>query len=76
MQALQRIAEDIKGISIDAVLYMDRLDLYRVDPLDQSVSPQFLTQSWTLVWVVELCWINGCEVWMTRLRAVNMLKVS
>lgn len=45
MQALQRIAEDIKGISIDAVLYMDRLDLYRVDPLDQSVSRSDMVSS-------------------------------
>jgi hypothetical protein len=37
-QALERIAEDIKGQSIDVVLYVDRLDLYRVEPLDKRVS--------------------------------------
>jgi hypothetical protein len=37
-QALQRISEDIKGVPIDAVLYVDRLDLYRVEPLDKRVS--------------------------------------
>lgn len=36
--ALQRIAEDIKGIPIDVVMYVDRLDLYRVEPLDKRVS--------------------------------------
>lgn len=38
LQALQRIAEDIKGVPIDVVLYVDRLDLYRVEPLDKRVS--------------------------------------
>lgn len=37
-QALERIAEDLKGLSIDVVLYVDRLDLYRVEPLDKRVS--------------------------------------
>lgn len=36
-QALQRIAEDIRGIPIDLALYVDRLDLYRVDALDKRV---------------------------------------
>jgi tRNA U34 5-carboxymethylaminomethyl modifying GTPase MnmE/TrmE len=35
--ALQRIAEDVKGTPIDAVLLVDRLDLYRVEPLDKRV---------------------------------------
>jgi hypothetical protein len=38
LQALERIAEDLKGTSIDVVLYVDRLDLYRVEPLDKRVS--------------------------------------
>jgi hypothetical protein len=38
MQALERIAEDIKGVPIDVVMYVDRLDLYRVEPLDKRVS--------------------------------------
>lgn len=37
-QALERIAEDVKGQAIDVVLYVDRLDLYRVEPLDKRVS--------------------------------------
>jgi hypothetical protein len=37
-QALQKIADKIKGQPIDVVLFLDRLDLYRVDPLDRSVS--------------------------------------
>ena len=36
--ALKKIAKDIKGKEIDVVLYVDRLDLYRVEPLDQAVS--------------------------------------
>nr|ADI46839.1 TOC34f [Volvox carteri f. nagariensis] len=35
--ALSKIAEDIRGVSIDVVLYVDRLDLYRVDPLDKAI---------------------------------------
>lgn len=35
--ALERIAEDLKGTSIDVVLYVDRLDLYRVEPLDKRI---------------------------------------
>lgn len=35
--ALQRIAEDIKGVQVDVVMYVDRLDLYRVEPLDKRV---------------------------------------
>ena len=38
VQALSKIAEDIRGVPIDVVLYVDRLDLYRVDPLDKAVS--------------------------------------
>jgi hypothetical protein len=37
-QALQKIADKVKGQPIDVVLFLDRLDLYRVDPLDRSVS--------------------------------------
>lgn len=48
--ALQRIAEDIKGVPIDVVLYCDRLDLYRVEPLDRriirSISEQFSRSIW------------------------------
>ncbi|KAF6261872.1 TOC34m [Scenedesmus sp. NREL 46B-D3] len=48
--ALQRISEDIKGVPIDAVLYVDRLDLYRVEPLDkrimQSISEAFGRRIW------------------------------
>eukprot|EP00879_Flechtneria_rotunda_P017862 GHRR01018722.1.p1 GENE.GHRR01018722.1~~GHRR01018722.1.p1 ORF type:complete len:386 (+),score=140.67 GHRR01018722.1:145-1302(+) len=48
--ALQRIAEDIKGVPIDVVLYVDRLDLYRVEPLDkrimQSLSETFGRRIW------------------------------
>lgn len=48
--ALQRISEDIKGVPIDAVLYVDRLDLYRVEPLDkrimQSISETFGRRIW------------------------------
>ena len=36
-QALRKIAQDIRGQSIDVVLYIDRLDLYRVEPLDKAV---------------------------------------
>lgn len=36
-QVLQKIAEDVKGVNIDVVFYVDRLDLYRVDPLDTAV---------------------------------------
>ena len=36
-QALRKIAQDIRGKPIDVVLYVDRLDLYRVEPLDQAV---------------------------------------
>jgi predicted GTPase len=36
--ALKKIANDIKDKPIDVVLYVDRLDLYRVEPLDQAVS--------------------------------------
>ncbi|GAX84047.1 hypothetical protein CEUSTIGMA_g11471.t1 [Chlamydomonas eustigma] len=35
--ALKKIASDIKGQPIDVVLYVDRLDLYRVEPLDQAI---------------------------------------
>ncbi|KAG1679820.1 hypothetical protein FOA52_012732 [Chlamydomonas sp. UWO 241] len=35
--ALKKIASDIKGQQIDVVLYVDRLDLYRVEPLDKAV---------------------------------------
>ncbi|GIL53542.1 hypothetical protein Vafri_9118 [Volvox africanus] len=35
--ALSKIAEDIRGVPIDVVLYVDRLDLYRVDPLDRAI---------------------------------------
>lgn len=35
--ALAKIAEDIRGQPIDVVLYVDRLDLYRVDPLDKAI---------------------------------------
>ncbi|KAI8464195.1 MAG: TOC34m [Monoraphidium minutum] len=49
--ALQRIAEDIKGVAIDAVLYCDRLDLYRVEPLDRriisAISDQFSRAIWS-----------------------------
>lgn len=38
VQALRKIADSIKGQSIDVVLYVDRLDLYRVDALDKGVS--------------------------------------
>lgn len=38
VQALQKIAEDIRDKPIDVVLYVDRLDLYRVDALDKGVS--------------------------------------
>ncbi len=36
-QALAKIAQDIKGQQIDVVLYVDRLDLYRVEPLDRAI---------------------------------------
>ena len=35
---MRKIADSIKGQSIDVVLYVDRLDLYRVDALDKGVS--------------------------------------
>nr|ADF43174.1 TOC34m [Chlamydomonas reinhardtii] len=35
--ALSKIAEDVRGVGIDVVLYCDRLDLYRVDPLDKAI---------------------------------------
>nr|BCL66247.1 translocon at the outer envelope membrane of chloroplasts 34 [Volvox reticuliferus] len=35
--ALSKIAEDIRGVPIDVVLYVDRLDLYRVDALDRTI---------------------------------------
>jgi len=35
--ALRKIADSIKGQSIDCVLFVDRLDLYRVDALDKSI---------------------------------------
>ncbi|KAF8061109.1 TOC34 [Scenedesmus sp. PABB004] len=48
--ALQRIAEDMKGVPVDVVLYVDRLDLYRVEPLDkrimQSISETFGRRIW------------------------------
>jgi hypothetical protein len=44
LQALQRIAEDVKGVPIDVVMYVDRLDLYRVEPLDQRVC--YVTYMW------------------------------
>lgn len=48
--ALERIAEDIKGVSVDVVLYVDRLDLYRVEPLDkrimQCISETFGRRIW------------------------------
>jgi len=48
--ALERIAEDIRGKQIDAVLYVDRLDLYRVEALDkrimQSISDTFGRALW------------------------------
>ncbi|KXZ41638.1 hypothetical protein GPECTOR_349g100 [Gonium pectorale] len=36
LQALKKIADDLRGVPIDVVLYVDRLDLYRVDSLDQA----------------------------------------
>jgi hypothetical protein len=33
--ALQRVAQDLQGRPVDAVLYVDRLDLYRVERLDR-----------------------------------------
>nr|BCL66170.1 translocon at the outer envelope membrane of chloroplasts 34 [Volvox reticuliferus] len=35
--ALSKIAEDVRGVPIDVVLYVDRLDLYRVDALDKAI---------------------------------------
>ncbi|KAF5835650.1 TOC34f [Dunaliella salina] len=50
LQALRKIADSIKGQSIDVVLYVDRLDLYRVDALDkgimQAVSDTFGKSIW------------------------------
>nr|BAU61571.1 chloroplast outer envelope protein [Gonium pectorale] len=37
LTALKKIADDLRGVPIDVVLYVDRLDLYRVDSLDQAV---------------------------------------
>nr|BAU61608.1 chloroplast outer envelope protein [Gonium pectorale] len=37
LTALKKIAEDLRGVPVDVVLYVDRLDLYRVDSLDQAV---------------------------------------
>eukprot|EP00798_Chlamydomonas_sp_ICE-L_P030488 gene30488-35505_t len=37
MTALKKIASEIKGEPIDVVLYVDRLDLYRVDALDKGI---------------------------------------
>ncbi len=40
--ALRKIAQDIKGMPIDVVLYVDRLDLYRVEPLDKAVRLRYI----------------------------------
>ncbi|GLC41020.1 Translocase of chloroplast [Pleodorina starrii] len=49
--SLSKIAEDIRGVPIDVVLYVDRLDLYRVDPLDRAIiaaiSQTFGRQIWS-----------------------------
>ncbi|KAG2492652.1 hypothetical protein HYH03_009068 [Edaphochlamys debaryana] len=48
--ALSKIAEDIRGVPVDVALYVDRLDLYRVDPLDRAIigaiSQTFGRQLW------------------------------
>ncbi|GFR43145.1 hypothetical protein Agub_g4168 [Astrephomene gubernaculifera] len=48
--ALSKIAEDIRGVAVDVVLYVDRLDLYRLDPLDRAIisaiSQTFGRQVW------------------------------
>nr|QKY15067.1 TOC34 (TOC34) [Polytomella parva] len=41
-EALQAITERLRGRSIDVVLYTDRLDLYRVDPLHQTIMRAFV----------------------------------
>jgi hypothetical protein len=38
VQALQLIQAEVARTPVDAVLYIDRLDLYRVEPVDHSVS--------------------------------------
>nr|ADI46934.1 TOC34m [Volvox carteri f. nagariensis] len=48
--ALSKIAEDIRGVPIDVVLYVDRLDLYRVDPLDKAIIAAITQTFGSKVW--------------------------
>ncbi len=36
-QALQLIQAEVAKTPVDVVLYLDRLDLYRVEPVDHAV---------------------------------------
>lgn len=38
MQALQLIQAETSRTPVDVVLYIDRLDFYRVEPVDEAVS--------------------------------------
>lgn len=37
LQALQLIQAEVAKTPVDVVLYLDRLDLYRVEPVDHAV---------------------------------------
>ncbi len=62
-QALAKIAEDVRGQAIDVVLYVDRLDLYRVDPLDKAVRAVQRVRCRTGMWMCTCP--NPTAVWLS-----------
>lgn len=48
--ALQRVAQDLQGRPVDAVLYVDRLDLYRVERLDRRALSALTDQFGRALW--------------------------
>jgi hypothetical protein len=48
--AMQRAAQDLRGRAVDAVLYVDRLDLYRVERLDRRALAALTDQFGRALW--------------------------
>ncbi|GBF87561.1 translocase of chloroplast-like protein [Raphidocelis subcapitata] len=81
--ALQRIAEDVRGAPIDAVLYCDRLDLYRVEPLDKRIISAITDQFGKGIWSKTLLVLShgqlglpppGCSYESFSDRRVSLLR--